>query len=103
MSRSRCSRAIRPPTEMPRRIESAGCRVVQIDTGAGCRLSTSMIEAGLRGVAPPRASIVFVENVGNLVCPALFDLGEHAKMVIMSVTEGEANRSSTRTSSAPRR
>jgi hydrogenase nickel incorporation protein HypB len=72
-----------------KRIESAGCRVVQINTGAGCHLDASMIEAGLRGVAPPRSSIVFVENVGNLVCPALFDLGEHAKLVIMSVTEGE--------------
>ena len=72
-----------------KRIESAGCRVVQINTGAGCHLDASMIEAGLRGIAPPRSSIVFVENVGNLVCPALFDLGELAKIVVMSVTEGE--------------
>jgi hydrogenase nickel incorporation protein HypB len=72
-----------------KRIENAGCRVVQINTGAGCHLDASMIEAGLRGIAPPRSSIVFVENVGNLVCPALFDLGELAKMVVMSVTEGE--------------
>jgi hydrogenase nickel incorporation protein HypB len=48
-----------------------------------------MIEAGVRALAPPRSSIVFVENVGNLVCPALFDLGELAKIVVMSVTEGE--------------
>ena len=72
-----------------KRIENAGCRVVQINTGAGCHLDASMIEAGLRGIAPPRASIVFVENVGNLVCPALFDLGELAKVVVLSVTEGE--------------
>jgi hydrogenase nickel incorporation protein HypB len=72
-----------------KRIENAGCRVVQINTGAGCHLDASMINAGLHGIAPPRSSIVFVENVGNLVCPALFDLGELAKIVVMSVTEGE--------------
>jgi hydrogenase nickel incorporation protein HypB len=72
-----------------RRIESAGCRVRQINTGAGCHLDASMVDEGLTALAPPRGSIVFVENVGNLVCPALFDLGELAKIVVMSVTEGE--------------
>jgi hydrogenase nickel incorporation protein HypB len=71
------------------RIESAGCHVRQINTGAGCHLDASMVEEGLQALAPPRSSIVFVENVGNLVCPALFDLGELAKIVVMSVTEGE--------------
>lgn len=72
-----------------RRIEAAGCRSLQINTGTGCHLDASMIKNGLLAVAPPRGGIVFVENVGNLVCPALFDLGERAKVVVMSVTEGE--------------
>jgi hydrogenase nickel incorporation protein HypB len=72
-----------------KRIENAGCRVIQINTGAGCHLDASMIDIGLQGIAPARESIVFVENVGNLVCPALFDLGELAKVVVLSVTEGE--------------
>lgn len=72
-----------------RRIEAAGCRAVQITTGTGCHLDASMIASALPAIAPPPESIVFVENVGNLVCPALFDLGEGAKIVVMSVTEGE--------------
>jgi hydrogenase nickel incorporation protein HypB len=71
------------------RIESAGCRALQINTGTGCHLDASMIANALKRVAPKRESVVFVENVGNLVCPALFDLGERAKVVVMSVTEGE--------------
>ncbi len=71
------------------RIEGAGCRVMQINTGTGCHLDASMVERGLVALAPPRGSAVFIENVGNLVCPALFDLGEQAKVVVMSVTEGE--------------
>lgn len=72
-----------------KRIERAGCRAVQINTGTGCHLDASMIESGLLGLDARRESVVFVENVGNLVCPALFDLGELAKIVVMSVTEGE--------------
>ena len=72
-----------------KRIERAGGRALQINTGTGCHLDASMIETGVRGLAVPRESVVFVENVGNLVCPALFDLGERAKIVVMSVTEGE--------------
>lgn len=72
-----------------RRIESAGCRALQITTGTGCHLDASMIAGALKKVAPARGGVVFVENVGNLVCPALFDLGERAKVVVMSVTEGE--------------
>jgi hydrogenase nickel incorporation protein HypB len=48
-----------------------------------------MVAAGLRATAPAPSSVVFVENVGNLVCPALFDLGERAKIAVMSITEGE--------------
>jgi len=71
-----------------RRIRAAGARAVQINTGAGCHLDADMVASGLRTLAPDRGSLVFVENVGNLVCPALFDLGEAARVVIMSVTEG---------------
>ncbi len=70
------------------RIEAAGCKVVQINTGAGCHLDAGMMAAGLRALDPPAGSVVVIENVGNLVCPALFDLGEQAKVVITSVTEG---------------
>ncbi|GCL35692.1 MULTISPECIES: hydrogenase nickel incorporation protein HypB [Sphaerospermopsis] len=71
------------------RIKSTGCKVVQINTGTGCHLDASMIEKGLQELNPPLNSVVMIENVGNLVCPALFDLGEQAKVVILSVTEGE--------------
>lgn len=71
------------------RITAAGCRVVQINTGSGCHLDASMVASGLRALDPPGHSVLFVENVGNLVCPALFDLGEAAKVVITSTTEGE--------------
>jgi hydrogenase nickel incorporation protein HypB len=71
------------------RIQLTGCRVVQINTGSGCHLDAEMVERGLRTLAPPEHSVLFVENVGNLVCPALFDLGEAAKVVITSTTEGE--------------
>ncbi|QYX32168.1 hydrogenase nickel incorporation protein HypB [Sphaerospermopsis torques-reginae] len=71
------------------KIKSTGCKVVQINTGTGCHLDASMIEKGLQELNPPLNSVVMIENVGNLVCPALFDLGEQAKVVILSVTEGE--------------
>jgi len=71
------------------RIRKTGCRVVQINTGAGCHLEANMVAKGLEQLAPPPHSLVMIENVGNLVCPALFDLGERAKVAILSVTEGE--------------
>ena len=71
------------------RIQAAGGRVVQINTGSGCHLDADMIRAALRELDPPARSLVLIENVGNLVCPALFGLGERAKVVMMSVTEGE--------------
>ncbi len=71
------------------RIRATGCRVVQINTGSGCHLDAEMLARGLRILDPPAGSLVLIENVGNLVCPALFDLGEAAKVVIASVTEGE--------------
>lgn len=71
------------------RIRGTGAPVVQINTGAGCHLDADMLARGLRELAPAAGSLVFIENVGNLVCPALFDLGEAAKVVVVSVTEGE--------------
>jgi hydrogenase nickel incorporation protein HypB len=70
------------------RIRATGCDVVQINTGSGCHLDADMLDTALHKLDPPSGSVVFVENVGNLVCPALFDLGERARAVIMSVTEG---------------
>jgi hydrogenase nickel incorporation protein HypB len=71
------------------RIRAAGCKAVQINTGAGCHLDADMVAKGVRALDPRPRSLLFIENVGNLVCPALFDLGERAKVVIASVTEGE--------------
>jgi len=71
------------------RIRATGCKVIQINTGTGCHLEADMLARGLQQLNPPLGSVVMIENVGNLVCPALFDLGEQAKVVILSVTEGE--------------
>lgn len=71
------------------RIRGTGAPVVQINTGAGCHLDADMLRRGLEALQPATGSLVFVENVGNLVCPALFDLGESAKVVVISVTEGD--------------
>ncbi|PZM80344.1 MAG: hydrogenase accessory protein HypB [Candidatus Melainabacteria bacterium] len=71
------------------RIKATGCKVVQINTGSGCHLESDMIAAALKELDPAFNSIVAIENVGNLVCPALFDLGEACKIAILSVTEGE--------------
>ena len=70
------------------RIRAVGCEVVQINTGAGCHLDAAMVAGALRTLAPAPGSVVVIENVGNLVCPALFDLGETARVVLASVTEG---------------
>lgn len=70
------------------RIQQAGCAVVQVNTGAGCHLDAEMMHGALKSLSPEPGSLIMVENVGNLVCPALFDLGERSKVVIISVTEG---------------
>src|ERR1700756_1436232 len=70
------------------RIRATGCRVVQVNTGAGCHLDAAMTRRALETLQPEPGSLLFIENVGNLVCPALFDLGEHTKVVVISVTEG---------------
>lgn len=71
------------------RIRAAGARAVQVNTGTGCHLDAAMVAAALQQLDPPAGGIVLIENVGNLVCPALFDLGEHARVVVASVTEGD--------------
>jgi hydrogenase nickel incorporation protein HypB len=71
------------------RIRAAGAPVVQVNTGTGCHLEADMVARALKELAPAFGSVVMIENVGNLVCPALFDLGERAKVAIISVTEGE--------------
>lgn len=71
------------------RIRAAGARAVQINTGSGCHLDAAMVARALPQLDPPRGALIFIENVGNLVCPALFDLGERAKVLIASVAEGD--------------
>ena len=71
------------------RIRVAGAPVVQVNTGTGCHLDAEMVARGISELRPGPGAVVFIENVGNLVCPALFDLGECAKTVIFSTTEGE--------------
>ena len=71
------------------RIEKAGAPAIQINTGSGCHLDAKMIHLALKKIEPDNHSILFIENVGNLVCPALFDLGEQKRVLVISVTEGD--------------
>ncbi len=71
------------------RIRAAGCNAAEINTGTGCHLDAEMLQRGLAALKPPRESVLMIENVGNLVCPALFDLGERSKVVMLFVTEGD--------------
>jgi hydrogenase nickel incorporation protein HypB len=71
------------------RVRAAGARAVQVQTGAVCHLDAQMVARASRELAPVPGSVLFLENVGNLVCPALFDLGEAARVVLASVTEGD--------------
>jgi hydrogenase nickel incorporation protein HypB len=71
------------------RIQRAGAPVVQVNTGNGCHLDAHMVDMAVKTLEIPAGSVLMIENVGNLVCPALFDLGESARVVIMSVTEGD--------------
>jgi hydrogenase nickel incorporation protein HypB len=72
-----------------KRILTTGVSVLQINTGNACHLDSNMIHQALHALSPDENSYLFIENVGNLVCPALFDLGENFRVVIFSVTEGE--------------
>jgi len=71
------------------RIRAAGGRSVQINTGKGCHLDAAMVEHGLAEANPPNGALLMIENVGNLVCPSLFDLGEGGRIALLSVTEGD--------------
>jgi hydrogenase nickel incorporation protein HypB len=71
------------------RIRATGAKAVQVNTGKGCHLDAHMVGHALEHLAPAEDSVVMIENVGNLVCPAAFDLGEAHKVVVLSVTEGE--------------
>lgn len=71
------------------RIRATGARAVQVNTGKGCHLDGHMVGHAMDHLDLAPGSLLFIENVGNLVCPAAFDLGEDGKVAILSVTEGE--------------
>ena len=71
------------------RIRATGVPAVQINTGKGCHLDAKMVHDACHQLPANEGGILFIENVGNLVCPASFDLGEKYKVAILSVTEGE--------------
>ena len=71
------------------RIRATGVTALQINTGKGCHLDAHMVGHALEQLQPAAGGVLFIENVGNLVCPAAFDLGESHKVVVLSVTEGE--------------
>ena len=71
------------------RIAALEVPVFQVNTGTGCHLDAAMVNHAVKHLGPVTGSVLFIENVGNLVCPAMFDLGEAAKVVIVSTTEGD--------------
>ncbi|SFV58806.1 [NiFe] hydrogenase nickel incorporation-associated protein HypB [hydrothermal vent metagenome] len=71
------------------RINKTGVQALQVNTGKGCHLDAHMVGHTFDSLNIEEDSLLFIENVGNLVCPAVFDLGEYCKVVILSVTEGE--------------
>jgi hydrogenase nickel incorporation protein HypB len=71
------------------RIGALGVPVVQLNTGGACHLDASMVRQGVEGLPLEELDLLFIENVGNLVCPAEFDVGEHMKCMLLSITEGE--------------
>ncbi len=72
-----------------RRVAASGAQAVQINTEGGCHLNSSMISEALQAIDLEHLDILFIENVGNLVCPTEFDCGEDAKVALLSVTEGD--------------
>ncbi len=76
-------------TKDAERLERFGCQIVQISTGSACHLDGKMIHDAIRDLDMRGIRLLVIENVGNLVCPAEFRVGEHAKVVVLSVTEGE--------------
>ncbi len=72
-----------------RRLAPLGAQVIQINTGGACHLDASMVHKGLDELDESRINLLFIENVGNLVCPAAYDLGEDVKVLVLSTAEGE--------------
>jgi hydrogenase nickel incorporation protein HypB len=72
-----------------KRIDALNIPVVQVNTGKGCHLESNMVYGAVKKLNPTDNSILLIENVGNLVCPSMFDLGESNRVVIISTTEGE--------------
>jgi hydrogenase nickel incorporation protein HypB len=83
------------------RIAATGAQVLQVNTGQGCHLDAPMIRKATRELDPPQGSLLMIENVGNLVCPALFDLGEAAKVVRSRRSSDRRGKSGLRTGSMP--
>ncbi len=71
------------------RIDALEVPVIQINTGKGCHLESDMVHQAVKQLGPKNGAVLMIENVGNLVCPSMFDLGEHKRVVIISTTEGE--------------
>lgn len=71
------------------RVRAAGAKAIQINTGAGCHLEADMIRDAVKTLDPEQGAVLLIENVGNLVCPSMFDLGEKMKVAVISTTEGE--------------
>ncbi len=71
------------------RIREAGCRAVQIETRGACHLDARSVYESARGLDLSGAELLVIENVGNLVCPAAYDLGEHQKVALLSTPEGD--------------
>ena len=71
------------------RIEGTGAPVVQVNTGSGCHLDANMVNNAIKQLDIKEQAVLMIENVGNLVCPSMFDLGEKHRVVIFSTTEGE--------------
>jgi hydrogenase nickel incorporation protein HypB len=71
------------------RLGSLGITAVQVNTGSGCHLDANLIYKPLKELLLEKINIIFIENVGNLVCPSQFDLGENAKIAVLSVSEGD--------------
>lgn len=71
------------------RIDAAGAPVIQVNTGNGCHLDADMVHTATKSLEVKQDGILFIENVGNLVCPSLFDLGEARRIVVISTTEGD--------------
>ena len=71
------------------RLRAAGIPAATVTTGTACHLDADMVHRGLHGIAWQDRDVLFIENVGNLVCPAVYDLGQHVNVVALAVTEGE--------------